>query len=119
MAGTSWPPRGPAQQYFRSLGSRIPRFRHRSGPSERSPAGTGSHRSSGSADGRFVFVSLEDSNELAVFNLGRAARLGFGRSDLVGYVPMGVAPVGMAISADGRYLFATSEADSPTSTEGR
>lgn len=93
-------------------------------PSSQWAVGTFSSRGQGaieaavSADGRFVFVSLEDSNELAVFNLGRAARLGFGRSDLVGYVPMGVAPVGMAISADGRYLFATSEADSPMSTEG-
>jgi DNA-binding beta-propeller fold protein YncE len=81
-------------------------------PSSQWAVGTFSSRGQGaieaavSADGRFVFVSLEDSNELAVFNLGRAARLGFGRSDLVGYVPMGVAPVGMAISADGRYLFA-------------
>jgi DNA-binding beta-propeller fold protein YncE len=80
--------------------------------------GQGAIETAVSADGRFVFVSLEDSNELAVFNLGRAERRGFGRSDLVGYVPMGRAPVGMAISANGRDLFATSEAHSPTSTEG-
>ncbi len=93
-------------------------------PSSKWTVGTFSSRGQGaietavSPDGRFVFVSLEDSNELGVFNLGRAERQGFVRSDLVGYVPMGRAPVGMAISANGRYLFATSEANSPASTDG-
>ncbi len=71
-----------------------------------------------SPDGQYVFVSLEDSDELAVFNLKRAERSGFGNADLVGYVPMGVAPVGMAISPDGRYVYATSEAATETGTEG-
>lgn len=93
-------------------------------PSSKWAVGTFSSRGQGaietavSADGHFVFVSLEDSNELAVFNLGRAERQGFGRSDLIGYVPMGGAPVGMTVSANGRYLFATSETYSPTSAEG-
>ena len=93
-------------------------------PSSKWAVGTFSSRGQGaietavSADGRFVFVSLEDSHELAVFNLGRAEIQGFGPSDLVGYVPMGRAPVGMAISSNGRFLFATSEAHSPTSAEG-
>jgi Lactonase, 7-bladed beta-propeller len=64
-----------------------------------------------SPDGRFAFVSLEDSAELAVFNLGRALRHGFGAADLVGYVPTGQSPVGMAISPDGRWLYATSESE--------
>jgi DNA-binding beta-propeller fold protein YncE len=71
-----------------------------------------------SPDGHDVFVSLEDSNQLAVFNLQKAETDGFGSSDLVGYVPMGDAPVGMAISPNGRYLFATSEAAIGTGTEG-
>jgi len=73
-----------------------------------------------SPDGHDVFVSLEDSNQLAVFNLQKAERDGFGSSDLVGYVPMGAAPVGMAISPNGRYLYATSEvaAGTGTGTEG-
>lgn len=102
----------------------VARIEERKDPSSKWAVGTFSSRGQGaietavSTDGRFAFVSLEDSNELAVFNLGRAERQGFGRSDLVGYVPMGTAPVGMAISANGRYLFATSEANSPTSTEG-
>ncbi|HEY6786464.1 MAG TPA: beta-propeller fold lactonase family protein [Trebonia sp.] len=59
--------------------------------------------------GRFAFVTLEDADEAVVFNLGEALRAGFGAADYVGSVPLGVAPVGMAISPDGRWLYATSE----------
>jgi DNA-binding beta-propeller fold protein YncE len=59
--------------------------------------------------GDFAFVSLEDSEELAVFNLVLALRDKFGPNDLVGFVPVEMAPVGMAVSNDGRYLYATSE----------
>lgn len=71
-----------------------------------------------SPDGQYVYVSLEDSHQLAVFNLKKAERSGFGNADLVGYVPMGVAPVGMAISPDERYMYATSEAAKETGTQG-
>lgn len=58
--------------------------------------------------GRFVFVTLGSSNELAVFNLQKAIGTGFARNQPVGVVPIEV-PVGMAVSADGRYLYVTSE----------
>ena len=102
----------------------VARIEERRDPSSKWAMGSFSSRGQGaietavSPDGRFAFVSLEDSNELAVFNLGRAEMQGFEPSDLVGYVPMGTAPVGMAVSANGRYLFATSEEHSPTGTEG-
>ena len=80
--------------------------------------GQGAIEAAVSPDGQYVFVSLEDSNQLAVFSLKKAQRSGFGSTDLVGYVPMGVAPVGMAISPNGRYLYATSEAAVDTGTEG-
>ena len=54
-------------------------------------------------------MTLEDSSEIAVFNFEKAIRDGFGGSDLVGYVPLGLDPVGMAISANGRDLYASSE----------
>jgi DNA-binding beta-propeller fold protein YncE len=63
-----------------------------------------------SPDGRFAFVSLEDADQIAVFNLGQALTRGFGASDFVGTIPVGVAPVGLAVSPDGRWLYATSEA---------
>jgi DNA-binding beta-propeller fold protein YncE len=72
--------------------------------------GQGAIETAVSADGRYVFVTLEDSNVMAVFDLGRALRRGFGPSDLVGTVPLGIAPVGMAIAPDGRRLYVTSEA---------
>ncbi len=62
-----------------------------------------------SPDDRFAFVSLEDAREIAVFDLDVAARSGFRRSGFVGVIPTGVAPVGMAIAPDGRWLYATSE----------
>jgi DNA-binding beta-propeller fold protein YncE len=83
-----------------------------------SSRGQGAIEAAASPDGDYVFVSLENSDQLAVFNLKKAERSGFGSSDLVGYVPMGVAPVGMAISPNGRYLYATSEASTKTGTEG-
>ena len=79
---------------------------------------SGRHRSRCSADGDYVFVTLEWSDEMAVFNLKKAESNGFGSSDLVGYVPLGVAPVGMAISPNGRYLYATSEAATAVGGEG-
>jgi DNA-binding beta-propeller fold protein YncE len=60
---------------------------------------------------QFAFVSLEDAQSAAVFNLGRALADGFGPADYVGRIPLGVAPVGLAISPDGRWLYATSEVD--------
>jgi DNA-binding beta-propeller fold protein YncE len=62
-----------------------------------------------SPDGDFAFVTQEDSLRVAVFNLHRALTHGFGPGDLVGTIPVGVAPVGMAISPDGRWLYVTSE----------
>ncbi|HEV7133907.1 MAG TPA: hypothetical protein VGN27_09290 [Gaiellaceae bacterium] len=71
-----------------------------------------------SPDDRFAFVALESANEIAVFNLARALTTGFKRSVLVGTIPLGLAVVGMAISPDGRWLYATSEAKSVTSRQG-
>jgi DNA-binding beta-propeller fold protein YncE len=72
--------------------------------------GQGGIETAFSADSAYLFVSLENSSELAVFNLKRALKDGFKASDLVGYVPLGLAPVGLAVSPNGRYLYATSEA---------
>ena len=62
-----------------------------------------------SPDSKFAFVTLENSQELAVFDLAKALASHFGADALVGTVPLELAPVGMAISPDGRYLYATSE----------
>jgi DNA-binding beta-propeller fold protein YncE len=71
-----------------------------------------------SSDDRFVFVSLESANEIAVFNLRRAIESGFHQSALVGTIPLGLAVVGMAVSPDGRWLYATSEVASTKARHG-
>jgi DNA-binding beta-propeller fold protein YncE len=63
-----------------------------------------------SPDDKFAFVSLEDWASIAVYNLQRALGKGFTTADLVGMIPVGIAPVGLAVSPDGRWLYATSEA---------
>ena len=63
-----------------------------------------------SPDGRFAFVSLEYAGRIAVYDLRAAAKSGFHRSGLVGLIPVGQVNVGLAVSPDGRWLYATSEA---------
>ena len=72
-------------------------------------AGSGAIEVAVSPDGRFAFVSLENSASIAVYNLQRALTKGFGAADLVGVIPVGTAPVGLAVSPDGKWLYATSE----------
>lgn len=73
-----------------------------------------------SADDRFAFVTLEYADQAAVFNLGAALAHGFSAADYVGSVPLGRAAVGLAISPDGRWLYATSEvAAGPAGTRVR
>ena len=62
-----------------------------------------------SRDGRFAFVSLEGSDKIAVFNLQKALASHFHTAGFVGYVPAGVAPVGLAVSPNGDWLYSTSE----------
>ena len=62
-----------------------------------------------SRDGRYAFVTLEYDQRAAVFNLARALSRGFGSADYVGSIPLGLAAVGLAVSPDGRWLYATSE----------
>jgi DNA-binding beta-propeller fold protein YncE len=82
-------------------------------------AAGGAIEAAASPDGRFAFVSLEDTASIAVFNLSRALARGFGPSDLVGTIPVGIAPVGLAVSPDGRWLYATSEVAGPVPLAAR
>ena len=61
-----------------------------------------------SKDGRFVFVADEGVG-IAVFNLQHALATRFASSGYVGTIPMNPGIVGMALSPDGRTLYATSE----------
>jgi DNA-binding beta-propeller fold protein YncE len=72
-----------------------------------------------SSDGRYTFVTLEISDYLAVFDLQKALTGGFGPSDFVGTVPLGIAPVGLAVSPDGRWIYATSQTRKGGTSTGR
>jgi DNA-binding beta-propeller fold protein YncE len=75
------------------------------------PAPGGAIEVATSADGRYVFTSLEDTGAIQVSDLARALSAGFqARGVTVGRVPAAFAPVGEAVSPDGRWLYATSEA---------
>jgi DNA-binding beta-propeller fold protein YncE len=71
--------------------------------------GSGAIEVTVSPDGDYAFVTQEDSQRAAVFNLHRALTSGFGAGDFVGTIPLGLSPVGLAVSPDGRWLYATSE----------
>jgi YVTN family beta-propeller protein len=83
----------------------------------RPPAGAhlraaGAIETNSSADGRYVFVSLEYGSPggvVAVYDLGPGPVPRFGPSDYVGAITLGDAVVGSARSPDGRYLYVTSE----------
>jgi DNA-binding beta-propeller fold protein YncE len=70
------------------------------------PKGSGAVEVLISPDDRFVFVTLQNSGEMAVFNLKAALNRGFGRSDFNGYVPLAAQPVGM--TTDGTWLYVVS-----------
>jgi hypothetical protein len=57
---------------------------------------------------QYAFVTLENTTKMAVFNLAKALSSGFGPSDFVGFVPLGVHPVGISGSPDGKWLYVTS-----------
>lgn len=62
-----------------------------------------------SRDDHLLFVSEEHANRIAVFDLKKWRADDYRESPLVGYVPAGLGPVGLALSPDGRWLYATSE----------
>jgi DNA-binding beta-propeller fold protein YncE len=58
---------------------------------------------------RYAFVSLEYSDDIAVFDLHDAIAHRFRSSAFIGTIPLGRAVVGTALSPDGKWLYATSE----------
>ena len=57
--------------------------------------GTGAVEVGISPDDKFVFVTLQESAAMAVFNLQAALAHGFGSSAVVGKVSLGQQPVGV------------------------
>jgi DNA-binding beta-propeller fold protein YncE/tRNA A-37 threonylcarbamoyl transferase component Bud32 len=69
-------------------------------------------------DDHLVFEAMRWVNKIAVFDLARALRSGFGPADLIGYIRTGVKPHGMLVSADGRWLYVASRFARPGTLEG-
>ncbi len=69
-------------------------------------------------DGRYAFVSEEGADKVAVFNLSRALAGHYGTASYVGAIPTQFAPVGLAVSPDGKWLYSTSEATGTTGNVG-
>lgn len=83
-----------------------------------SPHGAGAAGVEVSPDNRYAFVTLQDSAEVAVFDLRKSLAEGFGQSGLVGTVPVGQDPVGIAQSPDGRWLYVAQEGTQTPPAEG-
>jgi hypothetical protein len=73
-----------------------------------SPHGSGAVGVLLSPDGKYLFVTLQNSTTIAVFNFALAAASGFSTSGFTGFIPLGDQPVGMHTSLDGKWLYATS-----------
>ena len=84
-----------------------------------SPGGRHAVQVAISPDGKYAFVTLQFSGHVAVFNLRRALKSGFGRADLRGLIPVAPRPVGIAASPDGHYVYVASGLATPASASGQ
>lgn len=62
-----------------------------------------------SNDDHWLFVAEEQDERITVIDLKRVRASGFKDKAILGHIPVGPGPVGMVISSDGRYLYATTE----------
>jgi DNA-binding beta-propeller fold protein YncE len=72
-----------------------------------------------SRDSGYAFVTLQGSAEVAVFNLTTSLTHGLGQSGLVGMVPVGQDPVGIAQSPDGKWLYVAQEGTQTPPAQGK
>ncbi|HZS47577.1 MAG TPA: beta-propeller fold lactonase family protein [Blastocatellia bacterium] len=61
------------------------------------------------ADDKFLFVCNERAQSITVINLEKARANHFSPDSVVGRIPAGIAPVGLAFSPDQKFLYTTSE----------
>ena len=64
-------------------------------------------------DGNFAFVTFQNSASVGVFDLQRALSSGFRSGDVVGLIPVGPQPIGIAIPPDGQHAYVASQASAP------
>ena len=61
------------------------------------------------SDDRYLFVAEERARSILVFDLAAARASGLSKFRPLGRIPVGVAPIALAFSSDGRYLYSTSQ----------
>ena len=83
-----------------------------------SPRGSGAVEVALSRDGRFAFVTQNSSGTLAVFNLAAALASNLRDSGFAGDVRLGINPIGIAMSRNGRWLYVTSQKRNPHAHQG-
>jgi len=74
-----------------------------------SPGGAGAVEVTLSRNGAFAFVTLQRTGTMAVFDLRAALGSGLREPGYLGSVRLGVNPIGMTVSRDGRWLYVTSQ----------
>jgi DNA-binding beta-propeller fold protein YncE/tRNA A-37 threonylcarbamoyl transferase component Bud32 len=84
-----------------------------------SPGGRHAVQVAVSPDDKYAFVTLQLSGHVAVFNLRRALKSGFGPADLTGLIPVPARPTGIAASPDGHYVYVASGLATPASASGQ
>ncbi len=75
----------------------------------RSGSGAGAVYALFNRDDSLLFVSDEDAQRLSVFDLAKARAEGYSGKTPPARIPVGIGPVGLALSPDGRWLFGTSQ----------
>ena len=83
-----------------------------------SPGGSNAAQVKVTPDGQYAFVTLYNSNALAVFNLKEALADNFTSSHYLGHIPLQFNPLGMALSPDGQWLYATTGNRTKNSPQG-
>ena len=67
-------------------------------------------------NGHYALVTYQNTSNVGVFNLHRALHKGFSPADLVGLIPVGPQPIGVAVAPDGGLAYVTSGPRRPTAS---
>jgi len=68
-------------------------------------------------NGRYAFVTFQNTAHVGVFNLKRALTSGFGSAAFVGLIPVGPQPIGIAMAPDGQHAYVASGLDNPSTAD--
>ena len=61
------------------------------------------------ANDKLLFVSDENAQTISVIDLNHVRTSGFENAAIIGKIPVGIAPIALTFSPDGRWLYTTSE----------